>query len=175
MAFISVELARRSIGQWGLDMRLHDKVFVIGIPLLIVFEIITHPHGHPAGIALIFGVSGVLAWILTRMFAGFLFNPALPSGFTADYRSRNIALDLNRGLLWVRPDQGSAREIHKGELRNWAYNYTSVTNVWGMKFKVKNTLDLQISDMHRPSYTVNFRNSHDAEAWHSRLNNWVNG
>lgn len=155
-------------------MNTRDKTVLIGTTIWLVVLWWMFPHARFSALFWLALISGAMVWLLLR-FGKRKGTAALPESFTASYRSANMALDLERGALWVRPARGKDRVFHRSDLRTWNHVWKEASNTWGQIFKRNNQLVITVADLHSPTVEVHFSSYEEAATWQARIDAWVNG
>jgi hypothetical protein len=154
-------------------MKTLDKAVLVGILAWFMVLWAMFPHARLAFLFWVAVISGGLIWGLLR-FGKRKGKAALPPDFQPSYRTQNIAIDLDKGMLWVRPVRGKDRVLYRGNLRHWQHQWKEAHNVWGQVFRRENRISFDVADINAPHFEVRFRSYEEATIWHARLSAWIN-
>jgi hypothetical protein len=123
----------------------------------------------------LFLVPALLVYALGSLLAWKIAPPPLPEGFQPSFRARNIALDTQNDMLWLRPTEGRALVLPKRDVRTWEHNWTRVTTGLDTQRNIRNQITFRTGDLSRPVIKVAVGSHRVAEEWQSRLTTWING
>jgi|GEM_PF-6966941 len=155
---------------------------LIGVGILICLFSVSRGHGLFNPMLLVGIAVAILGW-------KWAVQPALPAGFNASFRNRNIALDTTAASLWVRDQDGTTAILQRDEILGWEMSSNTgafQTNIGPRVVHLDTKLLVKTRNLSKPVWTVPFNdhfsrsvsggraNRRELDEWFARLNAFYN-
>lgn len=162
------------------------KAVLIGYAALLVSRLLLYHVGAPGLVVIHFAqVAGFIAFLWVFSSRRKPARAISHSDFTPAFQSRNIALDTERGKLWLRDASGRERVFAKDEILRWKTSSVQLSRRADVA-SLKNAIEIDVRDLASPRWRIEFdsysrrffggerENASEMEDWFSRLTTWMN-